>query len=212
MDNDDEIERLTNSLMRIPAGVRASTDQAWSRPNGIKVVDCVLSLNRNYDQFVVPRLNRLTANHPKLQSVSDLSSLISRFPSPHEFCVDELNYRHEDRARILRAVVDYLLVELSERSSVSEDVALTQWATETKPTEYTSLGIKGFKIAGFQYLRMLYGASTAKPDVHILAFVEESIGRKPTPTNALLLLEAAAARTGHSLRDVDTSIWEFRAR
>ncbi|HYS54321.1 MAG TPA: hypothetical protein VER58_11225 [Thermoanaerobaculia bacterium] len=29
--------------------VRASTDAAWTRPTAQKVIDCVLSLNRQYD-------------------------------------------------------------------------------------------------------------------------------------------------------------------
>ena len=29
------------------------------------------------------------------------------------------------------------------------------------------VGVRGFGLAGFQYMRMLFGAQTAKPDIHI---------------------------------------------
>ena len=32
-----------------------SVDPAWKRPPAVLVIDCVLSLNRPYDRFVVPR-------------------------------------------------------------------------------------------------------------------------------------------------------------
>ena len=35
------------------------------------VIDCVLSLNRNYDDMVVPRVMQFEANHPTVTSVAD---------------------------------------------------------------------------------------------------------------------------------------------
>ena len=35
-----------------------SVDRAWSREPALRVIDCVLSLRRNYDLFVVPRLSQ----------------------------------------------------------------------------------------------------------------------------------------------------------
>jgi hypothetical protein len=47
-----------------------------------------------------------------------------------------------------------------------------------RPGDSYFLGIKGFKLSGFQYLRMLFGAQTTKPDVHIVKFISEIVGRK----------------------------------
>ncbi len=59
---------------------------------------------------------------------------------------------------------------------------------------------------------MLYGANTVKPDIHIQRFAERILDRKVSDIETLCLLEAAAANTGISLRDLDTTIWESSAR
>lgn len=59
---------------------------------------------------------------------------------------------------------------------------------------------------------MLFGAQTTKPDVHIVRFVSEIVGRKVSDVQALYLLERAAVRTGLPVRDLDVAIWEASAR
>jgi len=73
-------------------------------------------------------------------------------------------------------------------------------------------GIYGFGLSGFQYLRMLFGADTTKPDRHIRSFVEKCIGAQVSDWRALQLMEHAAKRVGRSLREVDHAIWESYAR
>ena len=84
---------------------------------------------------------------------------------------------------------------------------------EPKPHECETLGIRGFKVVGFQYLRMLFGADTTKPDVHIRGFISEALNhRRISDYEALSLLEAAALRLGLSVRAVDSAIWRVGAR
>lgn len=59
---------------------------------------------------------------------------------------------------------------------------------------------------------MLFGANTTKPDVHIIGFLSETVNRRLSAIEALRLLEAASARLNLSVRDVDTYIWQIRAR
>jgi hypothetical protein len=72
--------------------------------------------------------------------------------------------------------------------------------------------VPGFGLGGFQYLRMLFGAQTTKPDVHIIRFVSEAIGRKIADIKALYLLERAAKQAGLPIRELDITIWETGAR
>ena len=74
------------------------------------------------------------------------------------------------------------------------------------------LNIRGFAIAGFQYLRMLFGADTTKPDRYIIGFVSDILNRRVSAIESLLLLEAASERVGLSVRDVDSYIWNRGAR
>ena len=57
-----------------------------------------------------------------------------------------------------------------------------------------------------------FGGNTTKPDVHIIRFVSDAIGRKVTDVEALRLLEAVAAKFSIILHNLDTSIWEKMAR
>ena len=54
--------RLEQIARDIPATVTEGPE--WSNPPAVKVIDCVLSLNRNYDKFLVPRLKTFMNNHP----------------------------------------------------------------------------------------------------------------------------------------------------
>ena len=189
-----------------------SYDPAWSRPPAVLVIDCVLSLNRKYDTFVVPRLEAFMNEHPEIRHVTDLANLMDSYSTPHAFMLQELNYNYEDRAQTLRSVVNFVCEIVEAASTVSQEEALEQWAIRAEPQDYQTLNIRGFAIAGFQYLRMLFGADTTKPDVHVIGFLSELLNRKISELEALRLLEKASKRVGLSVRDVDTYIWEMRAR
>ncbi len=188
-------------------------DPEWSRPPAVKIIDCVLSLNRKYDTFVVPRLETFMSNNPEIQQTIELANLIASYPTPHAFMGQELNYNHEDRARILDSVVKYVCTIVEGTQTIEEEKEfLKQWAIQAKPQECYTLNIKGFKLAGFQYLRMLFRADTAKPDVHIIRFLSNILNRKISAIESLLLLEAASQRAGLSVQAVDSFIWKWGAR
>jgi hypothetical protein len=108
--------------------------------------------------------------------------------------------------------VDWLVEVAGDGSYEGQLAQLETWAANAKPDEHFMLGISGFAIGGFQYLRMLFGANTTKPDIHIQRYVASSVGHRVSDTQALALLEVAATEAGVSLRDLDTTIWERSAR
>ena len=108
--------------------------------------------------------------------------------------------------------VQYICQIIQKTPSVSEEESLKKWAIQAKPQECYSLDIKYFKVAGFQYLRMLFGADTTKPDKHIRDFISDILNRKFSDIEAVLLLEEASKYVGLSVRDVDAYIWKVRAR
>jgi hypothetical protein len=213
MSNCNEVQLVAISLKNLAPRIRPSKDKCWTRPLAVKVVDCVLSLNRNYDRFVVPRLDRLQKNHPHLQHIHELAALIASHPTPDEFVRRELDYHHANRARILKEVVTFLAGNvLADCLPDHEASRLREWADRAQPSDHQKLGIKGFGLAGFQYLRMLFGANTTKPDIRIVEFVENAVGHKKTPAQAFVRFEQAAIEAGVSIRDADTTIWECAAR
>jgi hypothetical protein len=210
MSDEEDLTRLIVALRGLAPLVRKSTDRAWSRPPAVRAVDCVLSLNRDYDRFVVRRLDQFEYAYPNVRSITDLQALIAKFPTPNAFVKTALTYNHEERANTLDAVVQWL-VSISRRGpDQAQLLNLERWARD--PQNYPRPTIRGFGLAGFQYLRMLFGANTTKPDLYIRKFVESCIGRLASPVKTLQLLEEAAQRTGIRLRDLDTTIWEIGAR
>ena len=206
-------ERLVKALRHLAPRVQRSTDRAWSREPALRVIDCVLSLNRNYDLFVVPRLNRFERDFPEIHTVNDLRTKIAAYLSPDDFVRTTLDYNHEARAVTLANVTNWL-ARISGRGTRDQElIKLEQWAKNASPhNELTSLNIRGFGLAGFQYMRMLFGANTTKPDIRICEWTAQAIGHPVSPLLALRLLEQAAPEAGVSLRDVDTTIWETLAR
>ncbi len=205
-------DRLRNALRRDFPNVVPSIDRAWSRAPALRVIDCVLSLNRNYDRFVVPRLNAFEHRFPQAISICQLRDLIASYDSPDAFVRDALNYRHADRAQTLSQVVEYVVGTVVGNRQIEELERLRQWVVVARPSDYQTLGIRGFGLAGFQYLRMLFGANTTKPDVHICRYVQVALGRRVPDTEALTLLEEAVRGDSIKLRDIDTMIWEHSAR
>ena len=207
-----EVAQLVDVLQKLGSNIAPSQDAAWTNPVAVKIIDCVLSLNRPYDRFVVPRLELFKTKHPQIITAAQLAEAMAAYSDANAFVEQELNYKHVERAVILDKVVQFVCQITSTHAGEDEELILQQWAKSAPPDGYKSLKIRGFAIAGFQYLRMLFGASTTKPDVHIIGFVTECIGRKVNEIESLRLLEEASARAGVSLLDVDTTIWELRAR
>ena len=214
--SEPDIAALAAKIEReiVPQGVvaEASADYGYNEATAVAVIDCVLGLNRKYDAFVVPRLEDFQRNHPQVRSIVQLAELMDSYSTPLDFSIEELRYRDEDRARVLREVVQFVCTIVQKSPTLPEEEVLKDWALQAKPHECETLGIRGFKIAGFQYLRMLFGADTTKPDVHIIRFIADALNRRVSPYEALALLEAASKRLGHSVREVDSAIWRSRAR
>ena len=206
-----DVDKVCEALLRTFPSPPPPSPPAWETPV-LNVLDCVLSLNRRYDTFVLPRVRRFRDTHPDVRWLSEFRGILDTYPSLRDFSKVELDYDDAARALVLSQVVDFLLDVQRDFPGPTETERLRAWAIDARPGDYAFTGIKGFGVAGFQYLRMLFGANTAKPDVHIRRFVEEAIGRASNDLEALFLLQRAAARLRFNLLDVDASVWETRAR
>lgn len=206
-----DIEVVATEIVKFASDLPSPEDLVDSRPPAVRVIDCVLSLNRKYDTFVVPRLRTFITNHPEVQQITGLAELMTSYPTPHAFVQQELSYDHEDRARILHEVVMFLFEIVQQTPTISEEKALKQWLVQAQLQTHR-LNIKGFGPAGFQYLCILFGVDTTKPDIYIIRFVSELLNRNVSDLEAHALLEAASERVRLSVRAVDSYIWNRGAR
>ena len=206
------LQRLISKLQEVfPGGPPVGKSTNWGVPP-LNVLDCVLSLNRHYDSFCLPRVQNFKKRHPEIESLQALLSIIRSYQSPLEFSIQELDYRDEARAETLVGVVNYLVAAQQSITGDSEADRLLQWADSVKPQDYVSVGVRGFGLAGFQYLRMLLGAQAAKPDVQIQRFVSDAVGSEVADTEVLSLLEEACSVLKWSLTDLDYAVLEKLAR
>jgi hypothetical protein len=209
---DQDIMLLVEALQRsFPTPPSEGEQGGWAAPS-LNVLDCVLSLNRNYDKFCLPRVERFKEQHPTVDTLANLLDLIRTYSDPLEFSVKELNYRDENRAATLVGVLNYLIEVQKNFTGSSETDRLIVWASSAKPYDYESLGIRGFGLSGFQYLRILFGGQTVKPDVHIRRFVSKALGHTVQDVRALTLMEAAGKHLGWPLSALDYAIWDRLAR
>lgn len=192
---------------------RPLQDPVWRASPAAKVIDCVLSLRKPYKAVVVPRVQSFVAAHPDITSLGSLLELIRGYPSPLEFHKAVLSMDSPGKAAAIVGVLEYLLDSIQRFEGDDEAARLHAWAAWCRPGDYLTLDVNGFKLAGFQYLRMLFGAETTKPDVHILKYAEQALGRaiqgRPSgEVQAVYAIERAGEILGTSVRRLDVAIWE----
>ena len=208
-----DIAAVTTEIAQFASDLPNPEDLVNSQPTAIKVIDCVLSLRRSYDRFVIPRLKNFRNIHPDIQRINSLANLMANYPTPDAFMISELNHNSKIKPKMLQEVVRFVYQIVDGTQTIEEEKEiLKQWAIQAEPSDYQTLNIRNFAIAGFQYLRMLFGADATKPDVHIIGFLSKILNRKVSKVEALCLLEAACERLGLSVRAVDKYIWNRGAR
>jgi len=200
-----DIDLLTNALRVRFSFLPKQTENGWGKP-ALNVLDCVLSPNRNYDKVVLPRLKCFAHNHPAVCTLVELQTAISSHSSPGDFLAAELRYDDPQRGCLLQEVVNYVLDIERDFGGSTENARLSAWAEWARPGDFAFAGVPGFGLASFQYLRLLFGANTAKPGTWICRFVTDSIGRRVGPAEALFLLERAAKRANLCIRDINSAI------
>jgi hypothetical protein len=212
---DSEIKAIVSALKMLPAPPQAPAGPVASN-SALKVLECVLSLNRKYEEFVAPKLDDFKKRNPAVTSLSALDSLRKLRGGADSFFSTDLKYHDKKRAQVFELGLTYLTQVAPRFPGRNESERLYNWATSVKPTDYQHMFCvqghghchpKGFAIAGWQYLRMLFGADTCKPDRHILNFLKYTIGRNVNPVNAVELMEIAAPLAGLTVRDADLRVW-----
>ena len=118
----------------------------------------------------------------------------------------------KERARVLAQVTHRVAQISGEGSEKDQRKKINEWARRARPTDYETWKIRGFALSGFQYLRILFGANTCKPDLRIRQWVGAAVGHKVSDIVALRLMEKAALEAGVSLRHADAAIWQMIAR
>jgi len=221
-----DAHRLADRLRRDFPAPPPVNDPPWRSTSATKVIDCVLSLRKSYKHIVKPRVKRFGAEHPAVQSCQQLRAFIDTHESPEAFMRQRLQLNSPGKATMLVGVLDHL-IDVQQRFAPQSPPASTiaivpgeadrlrAWAQWARPGDYLLFDVPGFALAGFQYLRMLFGGDTTKPDLHILAYLAEALDQPVARSTsqqvrAVCVLERACELLGTPTRRIDVAIWQQR--
>lgn len=209
---EDHIVAVASKIEEFSSEIADMDMSTFFRPTAIKVIDSILASGLNYKTGVGPKLQSFEESHPNVKQVTELADLMSRYSKPVEFLHIELGNSFERKANALNSLVKYLCGIIAESPTVSEEDVLKQWADEAEPQDCYKLDITGIGVATFQWLRMLLGADTSKPDTHIMKFISEILDEKFSDVRCVFIMEAASAHLGLSTRKVDHRLWQRRSK
>lgn len=204
----DDTRRTADAIRRDFPDAENAVIPDWNAPPSARVIDCVLSLNRRYESVVAPRVDRFVQEHPDVRSLRQLREMIDGFDSPAQFLKRILDMADARRAATLSGVVDYLLEVQQRFEGATELERLQAWAAWARPGDYLAANVRGFGLAGFQYMRILFGAHTTKPDRHIIRYVSQAVGRDVSDIEACYILEQAAESMNVPISSLDFLIWK----
>jgi hypothetical protein len=183
--NSDSYTLAVAIRQQFPEMSRRPFEPWQTRP--LNVLDCVLSLYRRYQSFCYPRVLEFSERRREITTLAGLRRLIGDYPTPLAFITEELDYRDERRAITLFGITDYLLTAQQDHAGTTEQERLESWARGAKPEDCWNVGVRGFGLAGFQYMRMLFGANRKArcPHPRICIRHFETAGQRHSGTNAL---------------------------
>lgn len=172
------------------------------------LVDCVLSMNRKYEGFVVPRIKLIeNANITSLKQLDDIIKQEGIEGFAHVW-----NYSDQRRVEILENLIKKFL-KLKEQYGLSGDLeTLQKWGKRAKPEEWKTFGVKGIAFTTYQYLRILCGANTIKPDIHIKRAFVEGVGENRPLEEIVEVIELTAKQLHVSASQLDYALWSYYSK
>lgn len=214
-------ERITKILARIreiaPDPLPRDKTVLDQSP-AVKVINSVLSLGMDYRKVIKPKLDAFQDKNTDVRQVTELAAFIKDYENPIDFLNKKFNYKPLPKsirkANAIKSICEKLCGIINASPSVPEEDAIRQWALRAKPKGYSVWNIKEFGLTGFQWLRVLFGADTSKPDRRILKFLSDTLNEKFPDSDkkkleAVELIEEASVHSEFSARDIDRIIWIF---
>ena len=201
---DTDIKRLKDYLSNLSLDIKKYNDEYEYENPVLILVDAVLSINRNYNNFVVPRLELI-----KISGIDSFTKLEKELSKGEEYFMSFWNYKHIERVELLRDLLKYYK-DFQKINNIQGDIeTLKTWGKESSVENFKDWNVKGIAFTTYQYLRMLCGADTVKPDIHILRVVEEGMGKKLSPRDSVIAIENISKNMGVGARELDHAIWLY---
>lgn len=168
------------------------------------ILDAVMSRSRVYDKTVVPKIKLFKENYSDINTLEKLIDMIQEV-GPENFAPKYLDYRFKQLGQV---VLDTAMVFRDNKTEVNDLESMKQFAES--PHFYKEIQkVKGIGIATARYLAILLNIDTVKPDVHIMNFISNALGRKVKEQEAIDLLTVVAKELDKPVTIIDNSIWQY---
>jgi len=172
----------------------------------ILLMDATLSINRQYNKFVLPRIEYFKQSFPNINTLEKLNNLIKE-TGINDF-ENVWNYNHPKRVEILQNLAKFFL-EYKTENSIKDDLeSMKHWAKSVDINSGKILPIDGMGFATSQYIRKMLGVDSVKPDVHIKRSIIEGIGEKMSDKKTVMFIEIVAKEMGITPTALDHAIWK----
>lgn len=206
LDNDD-LEKMVAHIERLKLSFDHEPEEHNYTSAVLILSDAILSVRRKYKEVVQPIIDRIRNHKLDEQSLEQLVQMIDERGA--QYLMDLWQYQDEERVLRLRRLSQRFL-ELKPKLEIHDDLHLLKsWAQSAVPEHAKAFGVKGVGIATFQYLRILSGVDTVKPDVHLQQAVKDAVMRRCSDFDIIRLVEATARRLGIPARKLEYAIWEY---
>lgn len=170
------------------------------------LMDATLSINRQYNKFVLPRIEHFKKEFPNINTLEQLKNLIDK-KGINAF-ENVWNYNHPKRVEILQDLAKFFL-DYKTENSISDDLeSMKHWARSVDINSGKILPIDGMGFATSQYIRKMLGVDSVKPDVHIKRSIFEGTGEKMSDRKTVLFIESTAETMGVTATALDHAIWK----
>lgn len=150
-----------------------------------------------------------TTCRDQIRTSQDLEELLSAFPDDKDgntALAEHLwGYKLWTRAQMLRGLSAFFVAQ-----DVVDLAGLRAWAERSSFKRDFEGQIRGLGPAVYNWLVMRLGVETVKPDVHILRFVESTLGRRVRDVEAVALVCQAASVMSCKTYELDWRIWEYQ--
>lgn len=166
------------------------------------LVDAVLSINRNYNSFVKPRIELI-----KKSGISTLKEFLEKIKNGEFNKI--WNYDHPERMETLKKLTERFLWSKKYLNVKSDLEVLKSWARKSTVNDYQRFKVRGIGFTTYQYLRLLCGVDTTKPDIWLKRAVKEGTGKNLSEVNIVWLVEETAKRLKLEARRLDYALWNF---
>lgn len=202
----NELSLLTAECRKLPVGRDYRVHDYVTN-----VLNTVLDFQME-SQVVGASMRYFDENH-SIKSHRKLSATVAGYPNTKsgnlKLAQCLWGYNHWTRAKFLRE-----LIRQFDARNIRGQESLKRWFTSADfetdvkgrfRTKEHSIGI-----ALFHWLQLRLGVDTIKPDVHILNYVENAIGRRPSPSDAVAGLLTVAKRLRRKAYRIDAAIWHYQ--